>query len=109
MKRRDFIRSAAVGGSLFGAGMLSDARDASAASASEGQEKKTIKKGLVVYASRTNNTTKVAERFKSTLERNGWQCDSFKILQDSDPTAFPYKINGGDFMRNDRAKIIREL
>jgi len=89
MKRRDFIVSSVSGG-LVGATMLAGLKEALAAPEPESQKKKTSKRGLVMYASRTNNTVKVAERFKSTLERNGWQCDIFKIEQKGDPMAFPY-------------------
>ncbi|MBN1190188.1 MAG: hypothetical protein JXA46_10580 [Dehalococcoidales bacterium] len=37
------------------------------------------KKCLIVYSSFTGNTEKVAMRFKSTLERHGWECDTFKV------------------------------
>lgn len=89
MNRRKFIVSSVSGG-LVGATMLAGLREAHSASATENQKEKTSKRGLIMYASRTNNTTKIAERFKSTLERNGWQCDIYKIEQNGDPMAFPY-------------------
>ena len=89
MKRRDFIVSSISGG-LVGATMLAGLNNAFSASKPESQKKETPKRSLIMYASRTNNTAKVAERFKSTLERNGWQCDIFKIEQDGDAMAFPY-------------------
>lgn len=97
MKRRDFIKSA-VGGSFVGAGMLAGADNALAASGIKSENKADSKKSLVMYASRTNNTTKVAERFKVALERNGWQCDIIKIEQNSDPMAFPYNIKDYDLV-----------
>jgi len=97
MKRREFIKSA-VGGGLAGAGMLAGVNDVLAASGPESEKKKASKKSLFMYASHNNNTAKVAERFKSTLERNGWQCDIFKIKQDGDPTAFPYTIKDYDLV-----------
>jgi len=97
MKRRDFIKSA-VGGGLAGAGILTGVNDVLAASAPETEKKKTSKRSLIMYASHTNNTAKVAERFKSALERNGWQCDISKIKQDGDPTAFPYAIKDYDLV-----------
>ena len=36
-------------------------------------------KALVLYASATGNTEKVAMRFKQTFEINGWQCDLIKV------------------------------
>jgi hypothetical protein len=89
MKRRDFIVSSVSGG-LVGATILAGLNEARSASEPESQKKKTSKRSLIMYASRTNNTTKVAEHFKSTLERNGCQCDIFKITQDGYAMAFPY-------------------
>ena len=37
------------------------------------------RKCLVIYSSYTGNTEKIALRFKDTFEREGWQCDIFKI------------------------------
>lgn len=37
------------------------------------------KRCLIFYSSLTGNTEKVAERFKTTFERNGWACDCVKI------------------------------
>jgi hypothetical protein len=97
MKRRDFIKSA-VSGALAGATILTNVNDSLAAPAPEGEKKKTSKRSLIMYASHTNNTAKVAERFKSVLERNGWQCDAGRIERDSDPLAFPYKIKDYDLV-----------
>lgn len=97
MKRRDFIKGAvAAGGGLIGTGMLGTGDVL--AETSVGDEKKTTKRALVVYASRTNNTAKVAERFKATLEKNGWQCDIYRIKQNSDPMEFPYKLKEYDLV-----------
>ena len=98
MERRDFIKGAVVGGSLLGAGMLSGVSDASAASVAEGEKGNTPKRSLIIYASRGNNTTMVAERFKSTLEKNGWQCDMVKIAQNSDPMAVPFNYKDYDLI-----------
>jgi hypothetical protein len=89
MKRRDFIVSSVSGG-LIGATVLAGLNKAHSASEQESQKKKTSKRGLIMYASRTSNTAKVADRFKSTLERKGWQCDIFRIQQKGDPMDFPY-------------------
>jgi len=97
MERRDFIKGAIAGG-VVSARMLSAVNNAVSASVPEGEKKKTAKKGLVMYASHTNNTVKVAERFRITLEKNGWQCDIAKISKDDDPTAFPYKIKDYDLV-----------
>ena len=37
------------------------------------------KKCLILYTSYTGHTEKVAKRFKSTFEKNGWECDMFKV------------------------------
>lgn len=97
MDRRDFIKSTVSGG-LVGATILAGVNSSLAASSPQGQQKKTTKKSLVMYASHTNNTTKVAERFKTTLEKNGWGCDIAKIEKDGDPSAFPYKIKDYDLV-----------
>jgi flavodoxin len=81
-----------------GVGILAGSGDVMAASISENENKSKTKRSLIMYASRTNNTTKVAERFKSTLEKNGWQCDIHKIEQNSDPMAFPYNIKDYDLV-----------
>jgi hypothetical protein len=96
MKRRDFIKST-VGGSLIGAGMFAGVSDVLAASETKAEKEKP-KKSLVFYASRSGNTARVAERIKSTLERNGWQCDIAKIAENSDPMAFPYNLKDYDLL-----------
>jgi len=97
MKRRDFIRSS-VSGRLVSATVLSGINNVPAASGPQSERNKAPKRSLIMYASHTNNTTKVAERFRSTLEKNGWQCDTFRILQDGDPTTIPYKIKDYDLV-----------
>ncbi len=54
------------------------------------------KRCLIVYSSITGNTEKVADRFKSTFERNGWTCDSFKIRKTADDILNP-KFNVKDY------------
>ncbi|OGO32522.1 MAG: hypothetical protein A2Z29_06950 [Chloroflexi bacterium RBG_16_56_11] len=57
------------------------------------------KKCLIIYASLTGNTEKVAFRFKSTFERNGWECDSFKIRKKAEDILNPpFKLNDYDFL-----------
>ena len=55
-------------------------------------------KCLIVYGSRTGNTEKVALVFKTVFERNGWECDVFKITEDTDITKLPYNYEDYDFM-----------
>lgn len=97
MKRRDFFKGA-ISGSIVGAGMLAGAANALASSVPEAEKKNSQKRSLIIYASRTNNTKMVAERFKSTLERNGWQCDTVRIEQDSDPMAVPFNYKDYDLI-----------
>jgi len=57
------------------------------------------KKCLILYASLTGNTEKVALRFKSVFERNGWECDSFKIRKMADDILRPsYDPSVYDFL-----------
>jgi hypothetical protein len=53
---------------------------------------------LIIYASRTGNTAKVAERIKTTFERNGWQCDSFNIDKKTDAMNPPFDFKNYDFV-----------
>jgi hypothetical protein len=55
-------------------------------------------KCLIIYASRSGNTTKVANRFKTTFERNGWQCDLFRVDKKTDPGHPPFQIRDYDFV-----------
>ena len=57
------------------------------------------KKCLIIYSSFTGNTEKVALRFKSTFERNGWECDLFKIRKKAEDILNPpFDINKYDFL-----------
>ncbi len=57
------------------------------------------KKCLIIYSSITGNTEKVALRLKSTFERNGWECDIFKIRKKAEDILNPpFDINDYDFM-----------
>jgi hypothetical protein len=56
------------------------------------------KKCLIIYASRTGNTEKVATRFKETCERNSWACDLFKIDRGTDINALPYYFEDYDLL-----------
>ena len=47
------------------------------------------KKCLIIYSSHTGNTEKVASRFKSTFEKNGWECDIFKIRRKAEDILSP--------------------
>jgi hypothetical protein len=57
------------------------------------------KKCLIIYSSYTGNTVKVATRIKSTFEREGWQCDIFKVdKKPEDILDPPYDIREYDFV-----------
>jgi hypothetical protein len=47
------------------------------------------KKCLITYSSFTGNTEKVALRFKETFEKNGWQCDVFKVRKKAEDILRP--------------------
>jgi hypothetical protein len=46
-------------------------------------------KCLIMYSSQTGHTEKVALRFKSTFEKNGWECDTFKIRRKTEDILNP--------------------
>lgn len=54
-------------------------------------------KCLILYASRTGNTEKIAKVFQNTFEKNGWQCDVFKIAKNTDATKLHYNFEDYDF------------
>ena len=57
------------------------------------------KKCLIIYSSYTGNTEKVALRIKSTFEREGWECDIFKIGKKAEDILNPpFDINLYDFV-----------
>jgi hypothetical protein len=62
-------------------------------------EGKMGKKCLIMYSSYTGNTEKVALRFKSTFERNGWACDVFKIRKKAEDILNPpFDVKDYDFL-----------
>jgi hypothetical protein len=98
MERRDFLKNTVIGGSLLGLSSLARAGEAGADSSAQSEKKETGKRSLVIYASRSGNTAKVAERFKSTFEKHGWQCDMYKIETDVDPMNLPFDIMNYDLV-----------
>ncbi len=56
------------------------------------------KRCLLIYSSRTGNTAKVAERFKATFARHGWECEAFKISRDSNLMDPPFDFHNYDFV-----------
>ena len=60
---------------------------------------KMVKRCLVTYSSYTGNTEKVAFSIKETFERNGWQCDIFKVRKQADDILRPpFDIRSYDFV-----------
>lgn len=63
------------------------------------KEKVMTKKCLVIYSSYTGNTEKVASTFKSTFQREGWDCDIYKIdKKQEDILNPPFDIRDYDFV-----------
>jgi hypothetical protein len=56
------------------------------------------KKSLILYASMTGNTEKVALRFKQVFENKGWECDLFKVDKNTDIYNSPFDCNRYDFI-----------
>jgi hypothetical protein len=56
------------------------------------------RKALIVYASVTGNTEKVAMRFKQVFEKFGWQCDTLKATKKTDIRHPPYKVSDYDML-----------
>jgi hypothetical protein len=98
MERRDFLKDTVIGGSFLGLSSLARAGEAASDASVQVEKKEMVKKGLVICASRTGNTMKVAERFKSTFEKNGWQCDLFHIKQTIDVTKLPFDFKAYDLV-----------
>ena len=60
---------------------------------------KMSKRCLIAYSSVTGHTEKVALRFKETFEKNGWQCDIFKVCKNAeDILRPPFNIRSYDFV-----------
>ncbi|MBN1191849.1 MAG: hypothetical protein JXA46_19010 [Dehalococcoidales bacterium] len=54
---------------------------------------------LITYTSFSGNTEKVALRFKSTFEQQGWNCDLFKVRKNAgDILRPPYDVTKYDFV-----------
>lgn len=54
------------------------------------------RKCLIVYSSWSGNTAKVADRFRSTFEKNNWQCDVFRIGRKFDYMNPPFEFKNYD-------------
>jgi len=56
------------------------------------------KKSLIIYASQTGNTEKVAFSFKKAFENEGWKCDVLKVTKDTDFSKLPFDYKNYDFL-----------
>lgn len=57
-----------------------------------------LKKCLVMYASWTGNTEKVAKRFQKIFEAKGWRVDMFKVDHKTDVKNPPFEYSDYDFV-----------
>ncbi len=55
-------------------------------------------KSIILYASLTGNTEKVASRFKQVFEKKGWECDMFKVDRNTDVHNPPFNLEDYDFL-----------
>jgi hypothetical protein len=55
-------------------------------------------KCLVIYASHSGNTEKVARRMRDTFVKHGWDCDIFKIEDSFDIINLPFDFDEYDFV-----------
>jgi hypothetical protein len=57
------------------------------------------KKCLILYSSYTGHTEKVANRFKSTFEKNSWECDIYKVRRKpEDIFNLPFDLTNYDIL-----------
>jgi flavodoxin len=57
-----------------------------------------VRKSLIIYASYTGNTEKIALSFEKAFEKKGWQCDVFKVDKDTDFGKLPFDYKNYDFL-----------
>ncbi len=57
-----------------------------------------VKKSLILYASQTGNTEKVAGVFRQVFLRQGWSCDMYKVDAGIDPENPPFDLSTYDFL-----------
>ena len=57
-----------------------------------------MKKALILYASYSGNTAKVAETFKTVLEEFGWGVDMLKVTKRTDKRNLPYRMDDYDLL-----------
>lgn len=56
------------------------------------------RKCLIIYASKTNNTKKLATTIQDSFERHGWQCDSFNVEENIEIELPPFNFEDYDFI-----------
>jgi hypothetical protein len=57
------------------------------------------KKCLIIYASHSGNTEKVALRIKGTFEKNGWSCDMSRVRKKAEDILRPaFNLDDYDFL-----------
>jgi len=55
-------------------------------------------KCLVIYASHSGNTEKIALRMRDTFIKHGWDCDIFRIGEGFDIANMPFNFDDYDFL-----------
>ena len=56
------------------------------------------RKSLIIYASVTGNTEKVAMKFKQVFDKFGWQCDTLKVTRKTDVKQATYNVSDYDLL-----------
>ena len=56
------------------------------------------RRGLILYASITGNTEKVAMRFKAVFGKKSWECDTLKITKRTDIDNLPFRLDDYDLL-----------
>jgi len=57
-----------------------------------------MKKAVIVYASWTGHTQKIAMRFKQVFDKYEWECDVFKIEYKTDLNNLPFNFDNYDLI-----------
>lgn len=57
-----------------------------------------MKKALILYASYSGNTAKVAKTFQTVLEEFGWGVDMLKVTKRTDKRNLPYRMDDYDLL-----------
>ena len=57
-----------------------------------------MKKALILSASYSGNTGKIAELFQTVLKEYGWDCDLMKVTKHTDKHNLPYRMDDYDLL-----------